>query len=80
MYTTSLMRKRLIDNWDLLLILSIIGIPFALWRIASKWEDNNEAEYNEINEIDKEMKDIKKQLDESESGHYSDENNLKKWT
>lgn len=76
MYTISLMRKRLIDNWDLVLIFSIIGIPFALWRIASKWEDNNEAEYNEINDIDKEIKGLKKEID----GHFSDEENLKKWT
>jgi len=72
----SLMRKRLIDNWDLLLILTIIGIPFALWRIASKWEDNNEADYREIEELDKENKEIKKQLD----GHFSDEENLERWT
>ena len=69
-------RKRLIDTVDLVLIMTIILIPVALWRIASKWEDNNESEYNEINEIDKEMKDIKYQLD----GNYVDEGNLKKWT
>ena len=84
MYTTSLKRKRLIDNWDAVLIISIIGIPFALWRIASKWEDNNEADQNEIDEIDKDMKYIKKQIEqvegENSDGHYSDEDNLKKWT
>jgi len=54
----------------------VLGIPFALWRIASKWEDNNEAEYNEVNEIDKEIKELKKEI----TGHYSDNENLKKWT
>ena len=77
-------RKRLIDNWDAVLIISIIGIPFALWRIASKWEDNNEADQNEIDEIDKDMKYIKKQIEEVEGqnsdGHYSDEQNLERWT
>jgi len=76
MYTTSLKRKRLIDTVDLVLICTIILIPVALWRIASKWEDNNEAEFNEINETDKEIKQLKKEIE----GQYSDEENLKKWT
>jgi len=75
-----LKRKRLIDNIDLILILSVIGIPFALWRIASKWEDNNEAEYNELNEIDKEIKDLKAEIKGDTDGHYSDEQNLERWT
>ena len=83
MYTTSLKRKRLIDNIDLILILSVIGIPFALWRIASKWEDNNEMDQKEIDDIDTEMKEIKKQIEQVEGegsdGHYSDEENLKRW-
>jgi len=73
-------RKRLIDNWDLLLILSIIGIPFALWRIASKWEDNNEAEYNEINDRDREIKNLKAESNGDKDGHYTDEENLERWT
>jgi len=74
-----LKRKRLIDTVDLVLICTIILIPVALWRIASKWEDNNEAEYDELHEIDKEIKDLKKEIADEESGHYSDDDNLKRW-
>ena len=56
--------------------MSVIGIPFALWRIANKWEDNNEMDRLEMDETDKEIAEVKKEI----AGQYSDEENLKKWT
>ena len=68
-------KKKLIDNWDLLLFITIIGIPFMMFRIANKWEYNNEVDERAVEEIDEEIKQLKKEIE----GQYSDEENLKRW-
>jgi len=47
-----------------------------MFRIANKWEYNNALEEQVVEDIDKEIEQVKKEIE----GHYSDDEELKRWT